>query len=63
MKNPFRRKSTLERIVSPVEKMVTPVAVAAPKAVKSGLAAAGTLLGLSLASAAVSRMRNRQDAE
>jgi hypothetical protein len=40
MKNPFHRKSTFEKLVSPVEKAIVPIA-----------------------SAAVSKMRNRQDVE
>jgi hypothetical protein len=63
MKNPFHRKTTLERIASPVGKMMSPLATQAPRVMKSGLTAAGTFIGLSLASAAVSRARQRQDAE
>ena len=63
MKNPFHRKSTFEKLVSPVEKAIVPLASAAPRVVRSGLAAAGTFVGVSLASAAVTRMRNRQDVE
>ena len=63
MKNPFRRKSTFEKLVSPMERAVAPLASAAPRAVRSGLAAAGTFVGVTLASAAVSRVRNRQDSE
>lgn len=63
MKNPFRRKTTFEKFVTPVEKAVAPIAGAAPRAVRSGLAAVGTFVGVSLASAIVSRARNRQDSE
>jgi hypothetical protein len=55
MKNPFRKKSTLEKIAAPVAKT--------PRAVISGLAAVGTFVGVSLASAAVSKTRNRQDSK
>ncbi len=63
MKNPFHRKSALERIASPVGHAMTPLVGAAPRVAKSGLTAVGTFLGLSLASAAVSRARQRQDQE
>ena len=62
MKNPFHRKSALERIASPVGHAMTPLVGAAPRVAKSGLTAVGTFLGLSLASA-VSRVRQRQDQE
>jgi len=55
MRNPFQRRSTFERILEPV-------AAQAPRVVKSGLAAAGTLVGMSLASAAMSKARQRQQA-
>jgi hypothetical protein len=55
MRNPFHRRSTLERILEPV-------ATQAPRVVKSGLAAAGTFIGVSLASAAMSKARERQQA-
>jgi hypothetical protein len=61
MKNPFHKKTALERIVSPVGKAMTPVAGIAPRMAKSGLTAVGTFLGVSLASAAVSRARQRHD--
>jgi hypothetical protein len=63
MKNPFHKKTALERIVSPVGKVMTPVAGIAPRMAKSGLTAVGTFLGVTLASAAVSRARQRQDEE
>ncbi len=63
MKNPFHKKTTLERIASPVGKAMTPVAGMAPRMAKSGLTAVGTFLGVTLASAAVSRARQRQDEE
>ena len=63
MRNPFHRKTTLEKITSPVEKMMTPLAGMAPRAVKSGLTAVGTFLGVSIASAAVTKARQRQQDE
>jgi hypothetical protein len=61
MKNPFHKKTTLERIASPVGKVMSPVAGMAPRMAKSGLTAVGTFLGVTLASAAVSRARQRHD--
>jgi hypothetical protein len=51
MKNPFHKKSTLEKL-APAK---------TPRLVLSGLAAVGTFVGVSLASAAVSKARDRQD--
>jgi hypothetical protein len=53
MKNPFRKKSALAKIASPAGKT--------PWAVTSGLAAVGAFVGVSLASAAVSKARGKQD--
>jgi hypothetical protein len=53
MKNPFRKKSTLEKLAAPVEKT--------PRVVKSGLVAVGTFVGVTLASGFVSKARGRQD--
>jgi hypothetical protein len=55
MKNPFRKKSTLEKLAAPVEKT--------PRLVKSGLAAVTSFVGVSLASAFVSKARSRQDSK
>jgi len=55
MKNPFRRKSTIEKTVEAVEDR--------PRALKSGLAAIGVFAGILLVSAAVSRARNGQEEE
>jgi hypothetical protein len=63
MRNPFHRKTPMERLAAPIGRMVSPLAGRAPRVVKSGLTAAGTFIGVSLASAAVSRARRRQDAE
>jgi len=63
MKNPFHKKTALERIVSPVGHVMRPLAGMAPRVAKSGLTAVGTFLGVSLASAAVTRARQRHDDE
>ena len=42
---------------------MTPVAGMAPRIAKSGLTAVGTFLGVSLASAAVTKARQRQEEE
>jgi hypothetical protein len=55
MRNPFERKSTFER-------MLEPVVDRAPRMVRSGLAAVGTVLAVSVASAAMSKARERQQA-
>ena len=53
MKNPFRRKSKLEKTVEDP-----------PRALKSGLAAVGILAGIILVSAVASKaMRNGQEEE
>ncbi len=53
----FRRKSTWEKLTEPLSSG-RPTAVA-----KSGLTAVGTFVGLSLASAAVSAIRQRKASE
>jgi len=58
--NPFHKKSTLEKVAPPIEKMVGPLIDRAPRVLASGLTAAGTFIGVSLASAVVSRTRQRQ---
>jgi hypothetical protein len=63
MRNPFHQRSTLEKIVAPVGKVMSPVAGKAPRVVKSGVTAVATFVGLSLASAAVSKARERQNGE
>jgi hypothetical protein len=55
MRNPFERKSTFDRILEPVVDR-------APRVVKSGLAAVGTLVAVSFASAAMSKARERRQA-
>jgi hypothetical protein len=55
MRNPFEKKSAFER-------MMEPVVHRAPRMVKSGLAAAGTLVAVSFASAAMSKARERRQA-
>jgi hypothetical protein len=65
----FRRKSRVEQVVGPIVKSVAAVkavpAVTAKlgnsKAMKSGLAAAGGLIGLTAGSAAVSSARRRSE--
>jgi len=59
MKNPFRSKSTLEKTVEELEKTVED----RPRALKSGLAAIGIILGILLVSAAASRARNGHEEE
>jgi hypothetical protein len=46
-----------------MERMLSPVAGQAPRVVKSGLTAVATFLGVSLASAAMSKARQRQQPE
>lgn len=57
MRNPFRKKSTLEKTVEELEKTVEDP----PRALKSGLAAVGIIAGILLVSAAASRARNGQE--
>jgi hypothetical protein len=68
---PFKRKSTLQRVVDTVTGQldaasgVTPdlSALGSRKAVKTGLIAAGSLAGLTAGSTAVSSLRHRIDRE
>jgi hypothetical protein len=53
--NPFKRESQWDRAVKPLRK------VAGTKAVRSGLTAGATLVGLSVASAVTSAARRRQE--
>jgi hypothetical protein len=53
MRNPFRKKSTLEKTVETVED--------SPRVLKSGLAAVGIFAGIVLVSAIVSRARSEQE--
>jgi len=55
MRNPFHKKSTLEKTVEAVEDP--------PRVLKSGLAAVGIIAGILIASAVVSRALNGQDEE
>lgn len=57
MKNPFRKKSTLEKTVEEIEKTVED----RPRVLKSGLAAVGIIAGILLVSAAASRARNGEE--
>lgn len=52
MKNPFRKKSTLEKTVEDP-----------PRVLKSGLAAVGIIAGIILVSAIASKARNGQEDE
>jgi hypothetical protein len=69
LKPPFRRKSTVHRFLDTVGDQLAAVADAAPdlpagrsgKAVKTGLIAAGSVAGLTAASAGVSSLRDRID--
>jgi hypothetical protein len=71
VKRPFKRKSTLHRFVDTVSDQldaasgVTPGLPARnkPKAVKTGLIAAGSVAGLTAGSAAISSLRHRIDRE
>lgn len=51
----FHRKSTWEKLVEPIS------SVAPKAAAKSGLAAIGAFIGVSIASAAVSAVRQRKE--
>lgn len=53
--NLFQRKSKWEKLVEPVSR------VSAPKGAKSGLAALSAFVGMSIASAAISAVRQRKD--
>lgn len=59
MRNPFHKKSTLEKTVEDLEKAVEDP----PRVLKSGLAAVGIIVGILIASAVVSRALNGQDEE
>lgn len=59
MRNPFHKKSTLEKTVEDIEKAVEDP----PRALKPGLAAAGIFAGILLVSAIVSRSRNGHEEE
>jgi hypothetical protein len=59
MRNPFHKKSTLEKTVEDLEKAVEDP----PRVLKSGLAAVGIIAGILIASAVVSRALNGQDEE
>ncbi len=72
VKLPFRRKSTLQRLVDSVSDQlgdatshVTPDlhAMRSGKAVKTGLITAGGVAGLTAGSAAISSLRHRTDRE
>ena len=53
--NPFKRESQWDRVVRPLRK------AAGTKAVRSGLTAGATMVGLSVASALTSAARRRRD--
>jgi hypothetical protein len=71
VKRPFRHKSTVQRFVDTVSDQLdaasshTPdlPAVNSRKTVKTGLIAAGSVAGLTAASAAISSLRDRIDRE
>jgi hypothetical protein len=70
VKQPFRRKNTLQRFVGTVGDQMDAAASVAPlpamnsrKAVKTGLVAAGSVAGLTAGSAAISSLRHRIDRE
>jgi hypothetical protein len=72
VKAPFRRKSTLRRLVDSVSDQVGDVAshvtpdlhsMKPGKGVKKGLITAGGVAGLTVGSAAISSMRQRKDRE
>ena len=72
VKPPFRRKSTIRRLVDSVSDQVggaashaTPDwhAVNSGKAVKTGLITAGSVAGLTAGSAVISSLRHRMDRE
>lgn len=54
--NPFRRQSPWDKVAMPLRK------AAGTKAVRSSLTAGGTVIALSIASAATSAIRRRQEA-
>jgi hypothetical protein len=69
LKPPFRRKSTIQRFLDTVGDQLAGLAEATPdlpdgrprKAVKTGLIAAGSVAGLTAASAGISSLRDRID--
>ncbi|HEY4097400.1 MAG TPA: hypothetical protein VGM33_17895 [Baekduia sp.] len=72
VKPPFKRKSTLQRVVDAVGDQLdgaasraTPDlhAIGSGKAVKTGLITAGGLAGLTAGSAAISSLRHRRERE
>ena len=71
VKLPFRRKNTLQRLLDAVGDQLhaasnaTPglPTVGSPKAVRTGLIAAGSVVGLTAGSAAISSLRHRIDDE
>jgi hypothetical protein len=62
VKPPFRRKSTLRRVVDSVSDQLGD-AVNSGKAAKTGLITAGSVAGLTAGSAAISSLRHRMDRE
>jgi hypothetical protein len=72
IKAPFRRKSTLQRFVDSVSDQlggaashVTPdlLSMKPGKAIKTGMITAGSVLGLTAGSAAISSLRHRKEQE
>ena len=72
VKPPFRRKSTLQRIVDAISDQLGDAAnhvkpdlhaMHPGKAVKTGLITAGSVAGLTAGSAAISSLRHRTDQE
>jgi formylmethanofuran dehydrogenase subunit C len=73
VKSPFRRKSTLQRVVDAVSDQLSDAAShvkpdlhamgGSGKAVKTGLITAGGVVGLTAGSAAISSLRHRTDRE
>jgi hypothetical protein len=71
VKRPFRRKSTLQRLVDTVSDQLDAASSVTPrlpgrgsrKTVKTGLIAAGSAAGLTAGSAAISSLRHRIDRE
>jgi len=68
-KRPFSRKSTLQRVLDTLSDQLDVTGVVKPdlpdvssrKTVKTGLIAAGSVAGLTAASAGISSLRNRID--
>jgi hypothetical protein len=59
MRNPFHKKSPLEKTVEGIEEAVED----RPRVLKSGLAAAGIIAGILIVSAIVSRSRNGEEGD